>query len=124
MLIRHCVEERNVGENLIIKNAKLIRHVIVQGGKIQSMSGYIDPKSHLNLDYTLHHVTECIIAKKFEIGANLILGSNGFIFAAVSKSDFDHYGKVDYTKKLLEMINSVKALKAGPSYNSVKDPPM
>jgi hypothetical protein len=64
MHIRHCVEENNVDENLIIKKPKEIRHIIAQEGKIKQMSGFIDPRSHLNLDYTLHRVTKCVIAKK------------------------------------------------------------
>ncbi|MCJ7638101.1 MAG: hypothetical protein MUO21_11485 [Nitrososphaeraceae archaeon] len=65
MQIRHCVEENNVDENLIIKNAQEIRHIIAEEGRIKQMSGFIDPTSHLNLDYILHRVTKCIIAKKF-----------------------------------------------------------
>ena len=115
MQIRHCVEEDNVEENLIIKNPKEIRHIIAQEGKIKQMSGFIDPKSHLNLDYNLHRVTKCVIAKKFEIGSKLLFTSSGFIFAMVTKSHFEHYGYTDYTKKLTEMIDKVKDLQISKS---------
>jgi hypothetical protein len=115
MQIRHCVEENNVDENLIIKNPKEIRHIIVQGGKIKQMSGFIDPKSHLNLDYTLHRVTKCVIATKFEIGSKLLFTGSGFIFAMVTKSHFEHYGYIDYTKNLTEMIDKVNDLRASKS---------
>ena len=75
MQIRHCVEENNIDDSLIVKDPKKIRHVIVQGKKIKQMSGFIDPISHLNLDYSLHRITKCIIAKKFEIGSELLFNS-------------------------------------------------
>lgn len=115
MQIRHCVEENNVNENLIIKNAQEIRHIIAEEGKIKQMSGFIDPTSHLNLDYNLHRVTKCIIAKKFEIGSELLFNSSGFIFAMVTKSHFEHYGYLDYTKNLTTMIDKVNELRNSKS---------
>ena len=120
MQIRHCVEENNVDDNLIIKNPKEIRHVIVQGGKIKEMSGFIDPTSHLNLDYSLHRITKCIIAKKFEIGSELLFTNSGFVFAMVTKSHFKHYGYVDYTKILTNMIDKVNELRNSKSIYSSK----
>ncbi len=115
MQIRHCVEENNVDENLIIKNAQEIRHIIAEEGRIKQMSGFIDPTSHLNLDYNLHRVTKCIIAKKFEIGSELLFNSSGFIFAIVTKSHFEHYGYLDYTKNLTTMIDKVNELRNSKS---------
>ena len=115
MHIRHCVEENNIDDNLIVKDPKKIRHVIVQGKKIKQMSGFIDPISHLNLDYSLHRITKCIIAKKFEIGSELLFNSSGFIFAMVTKSHFEHYGYIDYTKNLTEMIDKVNDLRNSKS---------
>jgi hypothetical protein len=120
MQIRHCVEENNVDENLIIKDPSKIRHVIVQGGKIKQMSGFIDPASHLNLDYSLHRISKCIIAKKFEIGSQLLLTTNGFVFAMVTKLHFKHYGYLDYTKNLTTMIDKVNELRNSKSIYSSK----
>jgi len=120
MQIRHCVEENNVDENLIIKNPKEIRHIIAQGGKIKQMSGFIDPNSHLNLDYSLHRITKCIIAKKFEIGSEVLFTNSGFVFAMVTKSHFKHYGYIDYTKNLTNMIDKVNELRNSKSIYSSK----
>jgi hypothetical protein len=108
MLIRHCVEKTNIDENYMVIDPTLIKHVIVSGGKIHSMSGLIDPASHLNVDYSLHKVTKCIIAEKFEIGARVEVEENGLVFALVGQSSYGHYGKVDYTERLSEMIDKVK----------------
>jgi hypothetical protein len=108
MIIRHCVEKTNIDENYMVIDPTLIKHVIVSGGKINSMSGLIDPASHLNIDYSLHKVTKCIIAEKFEIGAKVEIEDNGLVFALVGQSSYGHYGKVDYTERLTEMIDKVK----------------
>lgn len=108
MIIRHCVEKTNIDENYMVIDPTLIKHVIISGGKINSMSGLIDPASHLNVDYSLHKVTKCIIAEKFEIGAKVEIEDNGLVFALVGQSSYEHYGKVDYTERLTEMIDKVK----------------
>lgn len=108
MLVRHCVEESNVDESLVVIDPTQVRHVVVVAGKIESMSGLIDPASHLNLDYPDHKVTTCVIAERFEVKANLRSGNNGFVFASVNRSGFEHYGHVDYTQRLFDMIEAVK----------------
>jgi hypothetical protein len=108
MIIRHCVEETNIDENYLVIDPTLIKHVIVSAGKIHSMSGFIDPASHLNIDYSLHKVTKCIIAEKFEIGAQVKIEDDGLVFALVGQSSYGRYGKVDYTQRLTDMIDRVK----------------
>jgi hypothetical protein len=112
MLIRHCVEQSNTDENWIIKDPTKIRHVVIVGGRIKSMSGLIDPSSHLNLDYPDHKVMACIIVEKFEIGAKAIFSERGLAFANVdARAAFNHYGYVDYTQRLSDMIEAVKKMK-------------
>jgi len=108
IMIRHCVEESNVNENLVITDPTKIRHVVISGGRIESMSGLIDPASHLNLDYPDHKVITCVIAEKFEINAKVKFNDQGFVFARVNKSTLGHYGNVDYTQRLFDMIEAVK----------------
>jgi hypothetical protein len=112
LLIRHCVEQSNTDENWIIKDPTKIRHAVIVGGRIKSMSGLIDPASHLNLDYPDHKVTACAIVEKFEIGAKAIFSERGIAFANVdARAAFDHYGYVDYTQRLSDMIEAVKKKK-------------
>ncbi|MGD1836817.1 MAG: hypothetical protein ACPKPY_02010 [Nitrososphaeraceae archaeon] len=119
MLIRHCVEENNISDNLIVKDPTKIRHVVILAGKIKSLSGFIDALSHLNLDFPDHKVNKCVITKKFEIGSDLLFSSSGFLFATVSPADYNHFGHVDYTKRLSEMTKAVKKLQ-GIKYNENK----
>jgi hypothetical protein len=112
MLIRHCVEESNVDKNLVVTDPTKIRHVVILAGRIESMSGLIDPASHLNLDYPDHKVTTCVIAEKFEIDAKVKIDEQGLVVARVDGSTLGHYGHVDYTQRLFDMIEAVKKNKS------------
>jgi hypothetical protein len=82
-MIRHCVEESNVDDEMNI----------------------IDPN---NLDFPDHRVTTCIIAERFEIGASVKMDRDGLVFAIVPRSFHRHYGYLDYTQRLADMISAVK----------------
>ena len=107
-MIRHCVEESNVDEDMNVIDPHKIKHVTVRGGKIALMSGFVDSLSHLNLDFPDHRVTICIIAETFEIGANVKMDGDGLVFATVPRSFYRHYGYLDYTQRLVDMIKAVK----------------
>jgi hypothetical protein len=107
-MIRHCVEESNVDEEMHVVDCSRIRHVTLKAGRIESMSGLVDPASHLNLDYTDHRATTCIIAEKFENGAKVRMDDDGLLFAFVPRSAFAHLGHVDYTQRLTDLIKAVK----------------
>ena len=110
-MIRHCVEESNLDDNGQVLDPKKVRHVTIMGGKIHSISGYIDPASHLNTDYPDHKVTVCVIAEKFSVGAAIRFSGQGLSFAVVNRSSYTHYGPVDYTKRLANMVAAVKERK-------------
>ena len=88
-----------------------IRHVTLRAGKLDSLSGLIDPASHLNLDYPDHKVTTCVITEKFSVGAPIRFTGQGLSFAIVNRSSFTHYGSIDYTQRLAGMIDAVKEKK-------------
>ena len=123
MIIRHCVEDSNIDENYLVIDPTRIKHVIISGGRINSMSGFIDPASHLNVDYSLHRVTKCVIAEKFEIGAQVKIEDNGLVFALVGQSSYGNYGRVDYTQRLTDMIDKVKEKsKVSPTASAQSSP--
>ena len=106
-MIRHCVEESNVDSDMSVIDPTKIRHVTVVGGRIALVSGLIDPASHLNLDFPDHRATICIIAETFEVGAKVKMDSEGLVFATVPRSLYGHYGYLDYTQRLVDMIKAV-----------------
>lgn len=107
-MIRHCVEESNVDSDMTVVDPTKIRHVTVAGGRIALISGLIDPASHLNLDFADHRATICIIAERFEVGAKVKMDSDGLVFATVPRSLYGHYGYLDYTQRLVDMITAIK----------------
>jgi hypothetical protein len=107
-MIRHCVEESNVDGDMSVIDPTKIRHVTIAGGRLALISGLIDQASHLNLDFPDHRATICIIAETFEVGAKVKMDSEGLVFATVSRSLYGHYGNLDYTQRLVDMINAVK----------------
>lgn len=108
-MIRHCVEESNVDSDLNVIDPTRIRHVTIAGGKLAMVSGLIDPASHLNLDFADHRATICVIAETFEVGAKVNMDSDGLLFATVPRSSYRHYGRIDYTQRLVDMIEAVKS---------------
>ena len=107
-MIRHCVEESNVDSDMTIIDPTQIRHVTIAGGRIALVSGLIDPASHLNLDFPDHRVTICVIAERFEVGAKMMMDSDGLVFATVPRALYGHYGYLDYTQRLVDMIKAFK----------------
>ena len=107
-MIRHCVEESNVDSDMTVIDPTKIRHVTIAGGRIALVSGLIDPASHLNLDFPDHRVTICIIAERFEVGAKMMMDSDGLVFATVPRALYGHYGYLDYTQRLVDMIKAFK----------------
>ena len=107
-MIRHCVEESNVDSDMNVIDPTKIRHVTIAGGKIALVSGLIDPASHLNLDFPDHRVTICVIAERFEVGAKVMMDSDGLVFATVPRALYGHHGYLDYTQRLVDMIKAFK----------------
>jgi len=107
-MIRHCVEESNVDGDMSVIDPTKIRHVTVAGGRIALISGLIDPASHLNLDFPDHRATICIIAERFAVGAEVKMDSEGLVFATVPRTLYGHYGYLDYTQRLVDMIKAIK----------------
>ncbi|MFL6495698.1 MAG: hypothetical protein ACJ703_04640 [Nitrososphaera sp.] len=112
-MIRHCVEESNVDGDMNVIDPTQMRHVTIAAGKIALISGLVDPASHLNLDFPDHRATVCIIAERFEAGAKVKMDNDGLVFATVSRSLYGHYGYLDYTRRLVDMIKAIKTKNQG-----------
>jgi hypothetical protein len=111
MLVRHCVDASNVSESSFVIDPLKIRHVTVKAGKIDDMSSFIDPATHLNLDFAIHKAELCIISENLEKGAKVRFNYQGFAFAIVPETAFRHFGSIDYTKRLLDMKDSIKRIR-------------
>ena len=118
MLVRHCVEASNVNEQSVVIDPLKIRHVTVKAGRIDDMSSFIDPTTHLNLDFSDHKANLCIISEKLEKGGKLRFSAQGFAFAVVLETAYKHHGTVDYTQRLLNMKKSIRKIREIKTNNS------
>jgi hypothetical protein len=85
--------------------------VTLEGGSIDAVSSFIDPLTHLNLDYPDHKAALCVIAERLEKGGKVMYGDQGLTMAKVGESAYSHLGQVDYTKRLLDMRNAVEKIR-------------
>ena len=121
-MIRHCVEESNVDSDLNVIDPTRISHVTVAGGRIALISGLVDPASHINLDFPDHRATICIIAERFEVGSKVKMDSDGLLFATVPRTLYGHYGYLDYTQRLVDMIKAIKTNQAHRKQKTQEEP--
>jgi hypothetical protein len=99
MMIRHVVDAGNVDERQIIRDPTKARHCIVVAGRIAELAGEIDPLTHLNLDYSEHRLTTCIIADTMVKGAAVRMGLDGFLWTRVDPTAYRHLGRVDLDER-------------------------
>ncbi len=104
MVVRHVVEATNVGDDGYVIDAFRIKHGVVRAGKVWDLAGFIDSRTHLNLDFADHRVKECIIVSQFCKYAFVKMRDNGFVFAHVKKESYQHYGFVDIDARRMEWI--------------------
>lgn len=104
MIVRHVVEEKNVGDDGYVIDAFRIKHGVVMAGKIWDLAGFIDAGTHLNLDFGDHRVRECIIASQFCKDAPVKRKDDGFVFAHVKRESYQHYGWVDIDARRIEWM--------------------
>lgn len=88
-------------------DATKIKHVTITAGFIDTISGFIDPKTHLNLDFPDHRVTLCVISEKLESGGRILQDPQGLVMAKVKQSSYSHLGKVDYMQRLEDMKSAI-----------------
>ena len=105
MIVRHVVEAVNVDDNGFVIDAFKIKHGVIKAGKLWDLAGFIDFRTHLNLDFADHRVTECIIASRLCKHAQIKLQQEGFVFAQVKNESYKHYGFVDIDARRIEWMN-------------------
>ncbi len=92
-MIRHITSIGNV-RNGTVFDPTLVKHGVVEAGRIADLSWWIDPATHLNLDLPAHLLNHAIVATRLEIGARILANGEGFVVAPIEKGSFHRYGKV------------------------------
>ena len=84
-----------------------VKHGEITALKISNLSGWIDPQTHLNLDFPKHLMREVYIVENLDVGGRVMLEDERFMTAFVNPLSYKHFGFVDEaerTEQLREVI--------------------
>lgn len=105
-MIRHFTSISNVKNGRII-NPRKIRHAEVTALRISNLSGFIDPRTHLNLDFPDHLIKEVNVAEELELAGKVMLDGERFAVACVSPTAYKHLGFVDEAVRAEQLKEAV-----------------
>ncbi len=106
-MIRHFTSIDNTKNGEVIDPEK-IKHGEVTALKLSNLSGFIDPQTHLNLDFKVHLVREVYLAEDLILGSKVILDGGRFMVAHVNPLAYKHLGFVDEADRAEELKKAVK----------------
>jgi hypothetical protein len=108
-LIKHITAFDNVKNNKVIDPQK-IKHGVVTALKISDLSGWIDPVTHLNLNFFSHLTSTVFVAERLEKGARMIMDGDKFMQASINPNAYGNYGNVDVMRRTVQMRNNIHEL--------------
>ncbi len=87
-----------------MKNGELIdpqkvKHGEITALKISNLSGFIDPQTHLNLDFPKHLMREVYLVENLDVGGKVILENERFMTVLVNPLSYKHFGLVDEAER-------------------------
>lgn len=77
MTVRHLTTVGNVDADGYLVDATQVCHGTLAASRVAALGGPIDPSTHLNRDFPDHQLGECVIAEAFEVGAPVVLDTEG-----------------------------------------------
>jgi hypothetical protein len=101
-MIRHITFLSNAEKEKIIDPLK-VKHCEITALKISNLSGWIDPQTHLNLDFPNHLIRIVYVAEKLEIGGKIILEGDTFMRVLVDPKAYKRLGMIDETERIEEL---------------------
>ena len=101
-MIRHLTALSNVNNGQVVDPLK-IKHGVITALKISQLSGWIDPPTHLNIDFPEHLVKVVNVAEDLSIGSKIVLESERFMSAYVDPRKYSHLGVVDEIDRMEQL---------------------
>jgi len=105
-LIRHFTLISNVKNGEVIDPQK-VKHGEISALKISNLSGWIDPQTHLNLDFPKHLIREVYIAKNLKLGSKVMIRDERLMAAFVSPQAYMHLGFVDEAERAEQLREAI-----------------
>lgn len=107
MPVRHLVSKDNVDPDGRIIDASKVCHGAIRFGLVESVSGSIDPLTHLNLDFEDHQLGEAIVVLETKPGSLVVRESDGTFARALARIDsFASLGGVDIDQRRVDWLRS------------------
>lgn len=94
MRIRHLVAATNVDAAGWIIDPLAVQHGVLVGGRVAELAGYIDPQTHLNLEFGAHRLAECTVVAELVPGAPVLRDGDHFRIAYPRPAAFVARGSV------------------------------
>lgn len=91
----------------VVIDPEKVKHVEVTALKISNLSGWVDPQTHLNLDFPQHLMREVFIAENLNIGSKIMIEDERFMFAFVNPHNYKHFGFVDEAERVEQLKEAI-----------------
>jgi hypothetical protein len=96
-----------------VKNGEVIdpqkiKHGEITALKISNLSGWIDPQTHLNLDFPTHLIREVFIAENLELNSKIITKDEKLMVALVNPQAYKHLGFVDEAERTEQLREAIQ----------------
>jgi hypothetical protein len=105
-MIHHITARDNVVDGRVVDPSK-IKHGIVTAMKISDLSGWVDPTTHLNLNFPKHLVRAVIVADRLEINGAIIREGEMYAMALIDRTSYQQYGPVDEEERQNQLKSAV-----------------
>jgi hypothetical protein len=105
-MIHHITAEDNVIDGKVV-NPLMIKHGIVTAMRISDLSGWVDPATHLNLDFPKHLVRTVIVADRLEINGAILREGERYAMALIDRTSYQQYGPVDEEERQNQLKSAV-----------------
>ena len=101
-MIRHFTSIDNVKNGKVIDPFK-IKHGAVTALKISDLSGWVDPQTHLNMDFPKHLIRVVNVAEELTIGSKVVLENERFMLAFVASRMYRRFGAVNEVERMEQL---------------------
>jgi hypothetical protein len=108
MTVRHLTCVENVDDLGFLVDATRCCHGTITAGLVDSLSGPIDPLTHLNEQFRDHVLSECAVAERLEVGAPVLRERDGqFRRAAPRREAMGPLGRVDTDERRIAWLDAL-----------------
>jgi hypothetical protein len=105
-MIHHITAKDNVVDGKVV-NPLMIKHGVVAAMRIFDLSGWVDPATHLNLNFPKHLVRTVIVADRLEINGTIIREGERYSVASIERTCYQQYGPVDEEERQNQLKKAV-----------------